>query len=128
MIKNIPIKQAGYPNQQLNVNASGQSIVVNLKWLGYVNQGVEFQDYIDTYAPPSYYVSITCNNNAVINNNIMSLNTALNPYPSEYMGGYIVAINFDGEDSPSLDNLGTSVFLFYVDDLSEIANITKDLT
>lgn len=110
-----------YPNQIVNFVANNQNFTLNLRFIGYTNLESEPQAYINKYAPPLFFASITCNNVIIVSNAPVINRQLINQYPSS-MNGYLVAVNA-GEDNPNIENLGVTCFFYYVDDIAEIDNL-----
>lgn len=118
MIKIINITP-NYPSQQLNFQTPTQNITIYLNWHGYLNRPDAEQLYIDTYSKPQFFASIYVGNLPVFFNLPVVNRQPINQYPSR-LNGWVVAV---GDESPTLENLGITTQLYWIDDLSELDNI-----
>ena len=123
MIQKIKVT-ANYPNQSINFFANNQNFTLILRWTGYLNEGDYYDSFLYDYARPQFFGSIFLNNVAIIQSTNVINKTPINAYASA-INGYIVAVDISGNnENPSLDNIGVTVFFYYIDQLSEINNIT----
>jgi len=121
MIQQISIKP-NYPNQITNFTANYQNITLNLFWVGYSKNPENQQEYINYYCNPRFYANIFVNNVEIVTSKPVVDKTPINVYPTTF-SGYIVAYNKTGNIDPTLENIGVTVFLYYIDNLNELENI-----
>ena len=112
-----------YPNQSISFTASRQNITLNLYWRGYQGLASIEQDYINYYAQPNFFADIFVGSSAIIEGQTVINKQPINQYPSDFIG-YIASIDTSGNnENPSLTNLGVTVFLYYLDDLTQITGL-----
>lgn len=121
MLQKITVT-SNYPNQLINFTANGQNITLELFWRGFINLPTDEQDYIDTYEPPSFYANIYLNNVLLVTGANVIDRTAINLYPSD-LNGYIMSVDSTGNNNPDLENLGITVFIYYMDNLNELTEL-----
>ncbi len=115
-----------YPNQQVLFTANNQNFTLNLYWRGYQNAPPVNQAFINTYAVPAFFADIYLNNKLIIAGTPVIDRTPINLYPS-VMTGYILSVDTSGNANPNLENLGKTVFMYFLNSLVELALIPQDL-
>lgn len=123
MIQQITITP-NYPNQKIGFIANKQNITLNLYFRGYLGLPDITQDFINTYAPPGFYADIYLNNALIIAGSPVIDRKPINLYPSNFKG-YITSVDSQGNNNPNLENLGQTVLLYYLDDLTELNNLVS---
>lgn len=125
MLQKINVN-AQNPNQQVNFNANNQNFTLNLYWQGYINLPTIEQDFINTYALPNYYADIYLGGEAIIIGALVIDRTSINQYPSN-MNGYIMSVDSIGNDNLTIQTLGISNFMYYLDNLSELSQLEVNI-
>lgn len=100
-----------YPNQRLSYFLDNQAITLVLSWRGYTGLPELEQEFINTYAKPTFYADFYIANKLIVAGMQCIDKQYINQYPSALVGKFIF-INEDGA-SPNLSNIGVTSKLYY---------------
>ena len=117
MIQQIKVRP-NYPKQTITFSANNQNFTLNMYWTGYQsNTGI-----INNYMIPAYFDDLFLGPETIITGTPVIDRTPINIYGSN-INGYIMTVDSQGNSNPNLDNFGDTVFLYYLDNLSELDSL-----
>lgn len=124
MIQLINIKPNN-ANQTVSFSANNQQFTLNIYMRGYISGSDADMQFQSQYAPITFYCDIYLNNTLIFGGMPIINQQPINQYASNIVG-YIAGIDLTNNDlQPTIDSLGVTYQLFYVDDLANISDILE---